>query len=97
MNLILSRLHQDISPANILVSGNGGSSPYDVTFKLSDFGLTRFEENPEDTMDIEARERCGTQMYSTFRFPEQKKDTHLLQALQNAFGTTHSSSAVCSG
>lgn len=38
-----NRIHQDIQPANILVFPQDASdSPFDVKFKLTDFGLTEF-------------------------------------------------------
>lgn len=75
----LHAIHQDLTLSNILVSSNGGSSAFDVTFKLSDFGLTRFEERSDAKKDIEARERCGTQMYSA---PECTRDDPFLQRTQ---------------
>ncbi|CAG7560637.1 unnamed protein product [Fusarium equiseti] len=36
----LTGIHQDIQPANILVFPGDTGSPYDVFFKLADFGLT---------------------------------------------------------
>lgn len=62
--LTLPSIHQDITPRNILVASNGGPSDFDVTFKLADFGLTRFEEKPGKGKYMEGTDRRGTQMYS---------------------------------
>lgn len=66
LSLTLLSIHQDITPRNILVSSNAGSSCCDVTFKLADFGLTRFEKKPDKGKYIEGTDRQGTQMYSRY-------------------------------
>jgi len=55
----------DIKPANILVSRPIGTSEFDVTFKLADFGLTNFSivKNGEHSESVDAH---STQMYSRF-------------------------------
>lgn len=66
---LLNGLHQDIKPANILVFGANGTSPYDCHFKIADLGLTRFKpvSQQNDPSDLDA---FGTRAYGapeTFR------------------------------
>ena len=61
-----SRVHQDIQPANILVFPEDGSdSPFNVRFKLTDFGLTEIGRvsTSNGTMVTENR---GNRMYSEY-------------------------------
>ncbi|KAJ3526325.1 hypothetical protein NM208_g11246 [Fusarium decemcellulare] len=55
-------VHQDIQLANILVFPRSNKSPYDVTFKLTDFGMAELRRvlKPEDEMPIrsEAAPEC---------------------------------------
>jgi len=51
------RIHQDI---NIVISHSGGQLPYDVVFKLADFGYMRFKEKPEIGQDVHGNDRGGT-------------------------------------
>ncbi|CAF9943242.1 MAG: hypothetical protein ALECFALPRED_010901 [Alectoria fallacina] len=60
---ILKGWHQDVKPANILVFGGNGSSPYDCHFKIADLGLTHFipsVSQPNDPSDLDA---FGTRAY----------------------------------
>ncbi|KAF2263815.1 kinase-like protein [Lojkania enalia] len=57
-------IHQDIKPRNILVSRSGGQSEFDITFKLADFGKTRFKEKLADNQATEDIDGCGSQTYS---------------------------------
>ena len=38
-------IHADIKPQNILIFGNDQQSPYDLTFKISDFGLSSIKSS----------------------------------------------------
>src|SRR6266702_4161399 len=38
-------IHTDIKPQNILVFGNDQQSPYDLTFKISDFGVSSIKSS----------------------------------------------------
>ncbi|KAF2473094.1 kinase-like protein [Lindgomyces ingoldianus] len=73
---IFQGIHQDIKPANILLSSRGTESKYDVIFKLADFGLLRFEPKLRAGEFIESSDRCGTQVYSA---PECLRDDVFLQ------------------
>lgn len=62
-NILVNRWHQDVKPANILVFGGNGSSPYDCHFKIADLGLTHFipsVSQPNDPSDLDA---FGTRAY----------------------------------
>ncbi|KAF8848375.1 kinase-like protein [Acephala macrosclerotiorum] len=45
---VLHGWHQDLKPENILVLSNKATSPYEYTFKLADFGLSRVQKPTED-------------------------------------------------
>ncbi|KAF4982069.1 hypothetical protein FDECE_17584 [Fusarium decemcellulare] len=57
------RVHQDIQLANILVFPRSDKSPFDVTFKLTDFGMAEVRRvlTPEGAMAIRNE---GNRMYS---------------------------------
>jgi len=59
----LRRLHNDIKPDNILVSDQDEDSPYSVSFKLADLGLTGFVVADESD-ETQLRDVHGTKMYS---------------------------------
>ncbi|KAL8713929.1 MAG: hypothetical protein Q9220_002075 [cf. Caloplaca sp. 1 TL-2023] len=57
--------HQDIKPENILVFSTGGTSKYDVLFKIADLSLCHFkkrEHSPYDASDLSV---SGTRKYGT--------------------------------
>lgn len=58
-----NRIHQDIKPANILVFGGNGTSPYDCYFKLADLGLTHFKPSNSQLDDPSDLDAFGTRAY----------------------------------
>ncbi|ORX99551.1 kinase-like domain-containing protein [Clohesyomyces aquaticus] len=80
----LQGVHQDIKPANILVSRRSLESDYDVDFKLIDFGLLRFIKRPLAGESVTCSDMCGTQMYSA---PESLRDDTFLQGSKIPVGT----------
>ena len=59
------RLHQDVKPANILVSSGDGDSPYDRHFKIADLGLTHFKPSDSPSNDTSDLDAFGTRAYGT--------------------------------
>ena len=57
------RIHQDVKPANILVFGGNGTSPYDCHFKIADLGLTHFKPNSSHSDDPAYLDAFGTRAY----------------------------------
>jgi len=57
-----TRWHQDVKPANILVFGNS-ESPYDVTFKLADLGLSHFSKVVAGKTDPTGEDLGGSRAY----------------------------------
>ncbi|KAF4454846.1 serine/threonine protein kinase [Fusarium austroafricanum] len=57
-------IHQDIQPANILVFPRNTDSPYDVSFKLADFGLAEIVRGVEGEGATVPTENEGNRMYS---------------------------------
>lgn len=67
---ILNGWHQDVKPANILVFGGNGISPYDCHFKIADLGLTHFQPSVSQLNDPSDIDAFGTRAYGapeTFR------------------------------
>ena len=64
----MSRIHQDIQPANILVFPGDTGSPYDVYFKLADFGLTEVVRVTGEGETFPVNNE-GNKMYCTSLFP----------------------------
>lgn len=60
-----NRIHQDIKPANILVFGGNGTSPYDCNFKIADLGLTHFKPSVAQANDPSGLDAFGTRAYGT--------------------------------
>ena len=58
-----NRIHQDIKPANILVFGGNGTSPYDRYFKVADLGLTHFKPSDSQLDDPSDLDAFGTRAY----------------------------------
>ena len=67
-NLTMLRIHQDIQPANILVFPGDTGSPYDVYFKLADFGLTEVVRVTGEGETFPVNNE-GNKMYCTSLFP----------------------------
>jgi serine/threonine protein kinase len=64
--LTVTRVHQDIQPANILVfPQKDKSAPFDVRFKLTDFGLAEIGRVSTSTGTMVTENR-GNRMYSEF-------------------------------
>jgi serine/threonine protein kinase len=61
--LTIERIHQDIQPANILVFHGDTDSPYDVSFKLADFGLAEIVKIVEGEGAIVPVDNEGNRMY----------------------------------
>lgn len=57
----MGRVHLDIQPANILVFPKSRKSPYDVNFKLADFGLAVMQSGCAE--DVVAIDNEGNRMY----------------------------------
>ena len=58
-----NRIHQDVKPANILVFGGNGTSPYDCYFKIADLGLTHFKPSVPQLDDPSDLDAFGTRAY----------------------------------
>ncbi|KAF2115661.1 hypothetical protein BDV96DRAFT_645853 [Lophiotrema nucula] len=61
---LLQGIHQDIKPANILISRTNDPSEYHLKFKLADFAFTKFQTKPAAGQDLEDEDERGTQTYS---------------------------------
>ncbi|KAF2735007.1 kinase-like protein [Polyplosphaeria fusca] len=72
----LQMIHHDIKLDNILVSEPLDSNPYNVSFKLVDFGLTTLEKKPKRGKEVKSRDSQGTQMYSA---PEYLRDDKFVE------------------
>lgn len=60
--LTIDRVHMDIQPANILVFPLSDKSPFNVRFKLADFGVSAARRlSKDDTVAIDEEE--GNRMY----------------------------------
>lgn len=57
------RWHQDIKPSNILLVSGDKSYPYDVRFKLADFGSSHFTTLADNTGIALDWDSLGTRMY----------------------------------
>jgi hypothetical protein len=58
-----TRWHQDVKPANILVVLGNSESPYDVTFKLADLGLSHFSKVVAGETDPTGEDLGGSRAY----------------------------------
>ncbi|KIV87458.1 hypothetical protein PV11_03002 [Exophiala sideris] len=56
--------HQDIKPANILVSGDLKERPYEVQFMLADLGLSHFTAVVEHEDEVTGEDTGGSRAYS---------------------------------
>ncbi|KAF4981161.1 hypothetical protein FZEAL_2995 [Fusarium zealandicum] len=61
--ITVHRVHQDIQPANILVFPQSDKSPFDVRFKLTDFGIAEMRR-VLIARGAMATENAGNRMYS---------------------------------
>ncbi|KAJ4129763.1 hypothetical protein NW768_006732 [Fusarium equiseti] len=72
--------HQDIKPSNILVASGTSGDPYNVHFKLADFGLSHFERKKAGKEEIVDWDSYGNGVYGspeTARWGEVSRDKNL--------------------
>lgn len=65
--LIWVRIHQDIKPSNILVTGIKENTPYNWNFKLADLGISHFKRVVDPFGSVKDKDSYGTRLYGTFR------------------------------
>lgn len=67
--LSIHRVHQDIKPGNLLLSGQTESDPHEFTVKLVDFGYSFTHILPSgDPGNSGIKDLGGGQTYGVFRF-----------------------------
>jgi serine/threonine protein kinase len=64
--LMRARFHQDIKPANILVTSNKSSSYYKWQFKVADLGLSHFKRVVDELGSITGNDAQGTRCYGQY-------------------------------
>ncbi|RQM04828.1 hypothetical protein DH86_00003915, partial [Scytalidium sp. 3C] len=55
--------HQDVKPANILVSSRQGGSPYEWQFKLADLGFSHFKRAVDGAGEATDHDARGSRTY----------------------------------